>query len=272
MSKLLVVGGGTMGRICAQAAVAELGADRVVVLERTAAHAALIQTDLGVTCVTALTPDLGDFTMVVLAVKPQDAVAAITPLRPVFTQALVISVMAGVSTARLSELTGSARIARCMPNTPAKIGRGMTAWTATPHVTAADREFITNWLNQFGETLWVESDDWIDRVTAVSASGPGYVFAFAADLVSSAKTLGFTDEQANLLVQQTLLGAAELWKSSSVTPVELRDQVTSKGGTTAAALTVLADAQMSVIWQKAVQAAYDRAKALQNLNAEQNHD
>lgn len=266
MSKLLVVGGGTMGKICAQAAIAELGADRVVVLERTAAHAALIQTDLGVTCVTTLMPELGDFAMVVLAVKPQDAVAAITPLRPMLAPALVISVMAGISTTRLSELTGSARIARCMPNTPAKIGRGMTAWTATPHVTTADRAFITDWLHQFGETLWVESDDWIDKVTAVSASGPGYVFAFAADLVSSAKALGFTDEQANLLVQQTLLGAAELWKNSSATPVELRDQVTSKGGTTAAALAVLEDAQMSAIWQNAVQSAYERAKTLQNSN------
>lgn len=264
-----------MGAICARAAAAILGKDNVTVLERTAEHATQLQDAIGVECITALpaqpelsasstlpTQPTAQFDYVVLAVKPQDTVAACTPLRSMMQSAVIISVMAGVVTPRLVELTGSQKVVRCMPNTPARLGQGITGWTATATVTAVERTFITHWLKQFGTSLYVESDDWIDKITAVSGSGPGYVFAFAADLVAGAQQLGFTLEQANALVQQTLTGAAALWHREQTSPEQLRQQVTSNGGTTAAALEVLNETHVTAIWQRAIQAAYERAKAL----------
>ncbi len=258
-----------MGKICAQAAATVLGAQSVTVLERTVAHAEQLQKELDVTCITSLINppserNVINYATIVLAVKPQDATTALTQIQSLTKTALIISIMAGVTLPRLAELTGSSRIVRCMPNTPATIGCGMTVWTTTKNVTVDDQKFVTQWLAQFGADLWVESDDWIDKATAVSGSGPAYVFAFATDLIKSAQALGFTTEQATRLVQQTLAGAIQLWQKTGTAPETLRDKVTSKGGTTAAALKILKTTRMSSLWEQAVAAAYARAKDLQN--------
>ena len=196
-----------------------------------------------------------------LAVKPQDIKPAVTDL-PKLTTQLVISVMAGVSTRTLQQLTGAERIIRCMPNTPTTIGKGMTVWCATSATTQADKQWFTRILEQFSKLMEVDSDDWVDKATAVSASGPAYVFAFAEALTAAARDLGFSEEQARVLVTQTCVGATALIEQASVPVAELRQQVTSKGGTTAAALNALELSGFDTMWKKAIQAAYDKSKTL----------
>lgn len=203
-------------------------------------------------------PNVG---VVWLAVKPQDLSAAVADL-PTLDQQLVISVMAGTSTQTLSQLTGATRIIRSMPNTPAKIGKGMTVWFATPNVSEDDRVWFKTVLGGYSTLLEVDSDDWIDKATAVSGSGPAYVFAFVEALMSAAKELGFSDEQARVLVTQTCVGATALIEQSTEPISTLRQHVTSKGGTTAAALNALELSGFEPMWKKAIQSAYDKAKTL----------
>lgn len=251
-----------MGKIFLEAALRLWPAEAVVVLERTPDHAAEIEKKYGVRALAADHYDCSTADLVILAVKPQDS-QALAPLLGTSAQScLVLSMMAGIDLTRLQHLTGSNRIVRCMPNTPANIGTGMTVWTATPALTAADRALVEKMLQSFGQTVWVESDDWIDKATAVSGSGPAYVLAYAEYLVAAAQALGFSAATATVLVQQTMAGTVALWQNSHTPPADLRTQVTAKGGTTAAALAVLTEAQLDKIITRAVAAAYQRAQEL----------
>lgn len=145
-----------------------------------------------------------------------------------------------------------------MPNTPALVRAGVSGLFALDQVTAAERDRAQAILNAVGETLWVESDEMIDAVTAVSGSGPAYVFWFIEQLEASAAALGLAPKAARLLALETVLGAAKLAAGSPEAPAILRERVTSKGGTTAAALKVFADEDMAARFRRAVQAASRR--------------
>jgi pyrroline-5-carboxylate reductase len=201
-----------------------------------------------------------EFDYVVLAVKPQDSQAIAMQVNTGWTDNLIISVMAGIPTSQLQAWFGSDRIVRTMPNTPARLGLGMTVWTATPGVSELEKKFIQQLLQQLGKELYVHNDNWIDKATAVSGSGPAYLFLFAEQFMAAAQELGFSAEQAQQLVSQTVLGAATLLQTAP--PAQLRAQVTSKGGTTAAALNTVMNSDVANIWEQAVQAAYKRAQEL----------
>ncbi|MCE1182213.1 MAG: pyrroline-5-carboxylate reductase [Rhodocyclales bacterium] len=180
--------------------------------------------------------------VLILAVKPQQMKEAVAPLVAKLGNALVISIAAGLDMAALSRwLGGHRKIVRCMPNTPALVGAGITGLCPLPEVSADERAIADRVLRAVGTTVWIDDEAKIDGVTAISGSGPAYVFLFIEALQQAAAELGFTPEQGRQLAIETVQGAAALAAQSSEPAAILRERVTSKGGTTDAALQVMAD-------------------------------
>jgi len=199
----------------------------------------------------------------VLAVKPQDMKAALAALGGEVDSKLVISVAAGLRLADLSRwLGGHARLVRCMPNMPALIGAGITGLYALPTVSAEERTRAASILAAVGEVVWVEDEALLDPVTAVSASGPAYVFWFIEQLALAGEKLGLPPDVARKLALHTVLGAAKLAAQSGEAPGTLREQVTSKGGTTEAALRVFAEERLAERFMRALEAASRRGAEL----------
>jgi len=201
--------------------------------------------------------------VLLLAVKPQMMGTALPAVRDLIGPGTVtVSIAAGTTLATLESALGGA-IVRTMPNTPAQVGRGMTGAFANPAVTAEDRELVGALLSAVGEFGWVESEDLIDTVTAVSGSGPAYVFLLAECLAQAGIEAGFSPEQAARFARQTIVGAGELLNQSPLPADILRKNVTSPGGTTAAALNVLmAEDGFEPLLTRAVAAAKQRAQEL----------
>jgi pyrroline-5-carboxylate reductase len=204
-----------------------------------------------------------DADTLVLAVKPQDMKAALASVASVVGKKLVVSIAAGLRIETLSRwLGGHRRIVRCMPNTPALIGAGIAGLYAPAEVTLDDRGKAEAILRAVGDVVWVDDEALLDPVTAVSASGPAYVFWFMEQLAASAQQLGLPKEVALKLALQTVLGSAKLAAQSPEAPGVLRQQVTSKGGTTEAALKVFDQEKMAERLLRALQAASRRGAEL----------
>ena len=201
--------------------------------------------------------------VLVLAVKPQDMKAALASVSDFSKGKLVVSIAAGIRLASLSRwLGGHGKLVRCMPNTPALIGAGMSALYAMPEVTAEERGKAEQILRAAGEVVWVPEERLLDPVTAVSGSGPAYVFWFIEQLAASAEKLGLEKGTALKLAMHTVLGAAKLAVSSSDSPATLRKNVTSKGGTTEAALRVFEEEKLAERFLRAIEAASRRGTEL----------
>jgi pyrroline-5-carboxylate reductase len=196
--------------------------------------------------------------VLVLAVKPQDAKSALASVT-VHQQQLVISIAAGLTLQTLSRwLGGHRKLVRCMPNTPALIGAGISGLYALPEVSAEERNRAQTILGAVGEVVWLADEKLLDPVTAVSASGPAYVFWFIEQLAASAVALGLPADVSRKLALETVLGAAKLAAGSKEPPAVLRERVTSRGGTTAAALAVFDEARLAEHFRRAVEAASRR--------------
>lgn len=201
--------------------------------------------------------------VIVLAVKPQQLAQAVAPLKGRTGAALILSVAAGIRGSDIARwLGGSVRVIRAMPNTPALIGAGITALVPATAVTHADRGAAQTILGATGQTLWVDDEDAIDAVTAVSGSGPAYVFRFIEAMIDGARQVGLSDEQARTLVLATFDGATRLAEQSDEPPATLRERVTSNGGTTAAALDTMEARGVGPAIVAAIAAARDRARAM----------
>ncbi len=201
--------------------------------------------------------------IVILAIKPQ-IFAEVAPqlIGQLKTGQLVISILAGKNIKTLSSGLAHDCIVRSMPNTPAQIGEGMTVWTATPQVQPQQKAWTASILGVMGQEISVDDEKYLDMATAVSGSGPAYVFLWVEAMTEAAVKLGFTPEVANKLVMQTLLGSAHLLQKSGKAPAELRRMVTSPGGTTAEALGVFEKGGFNALVSQAVTAAYEKAKKL----------
>lgn len=201
----------------------------------------------------------------VLAVKPQVMADVLADLSAwIKPNTLVISIAAGITLQSISQLLGSNGspwhyVVRCMPNTPALIGAGAMGMTALKTVTDTQKQAAHDLMETVGHVVWVDSDDEIDAITALSGSGPAYVFRFIEALVAGGIELGLKPEHAQSLALATLAGATELAKQSTEPTSVLRERVTSKGGTTAAALNVLAEHRFYEIVMDAMKAAHKRA-------------
>jgi pyrroline-5-carboxylate reductase len=176
----------------------------------------------------------------------------------------VLSIAAGYSATRLSQLMGGAPVVRTMPNLPAAIGRGVSGVCAGPHATDAHLEHATEFMGRAGTTVLVDSEEKLDRVTAVAGSGPGYVFEIARAYAEAAMAQGFDEDEARTMVLETIGGAIAMASAPGADDLEtLRNSVTSKGGTTAAGLDALnGDGGLSTRLHDTLQAAYDRAVEL----------
>ncbi len=201
--------------------------------------------------------------VVILAVKPQTLPEVSAELKGKFrANQTLISIIAGARIATLVKGLGHSAIVRVMPNTPAQIGQGMSGWTATTEVGQEGREATRSILQTLGEEIYVADENYIDMATAISASGPAYVFLIIEALTDAGVYLGFTRDVAQKLVLQTLLGSTMLVKETGKHPAELKSMVTSPGGTTAEALLALEAGGLRATLIEGVIAAYEKTKAL----------
>ena len=201
--------------------------------------------------------------MVVLAVKPQHLGKVFAELRgQLGASQTVLSIVAGTPIAALTSGLDHQQVIRVMPNTPARVGRGVSVWTATATVGEAARGFAGSLLDALGMQWYVEDEGYLDMATALSGSGPAYVFAFLEALADAGVHLGIPREMAMSMALETVLGSAALVKETGEHPALLREMVTSPGGTTAAALLVLERLAFRATVMEAVEAAYQKAREL----------
>ncbi len=263
MKTIAFIGGGNM----ASAIIGGLlksgrTATSIVVVDPGDAARARLASEFGVRTLAQADAALASADMVVWAVKPQFFQAAAVPCAPHVGRALHLSVMAGIRSAAIAQASGAARIVRAMPNTPALIGQGIAGLYARETVTAAERSQVEAVLAPTGRTLWVAREEDLDAVTALSGSGPAYVFYFVEAMMQGAVEMGLTAEQGRALALGTFAGATALAQASSDAPELLRERVTSKGGTTHAAITALDAAGVKPAFVAALKAAQQRAREL----------
>jgi pyrroline-5-carboxylate reductase len=199
--------------------------------------------------------------VVVLAVKPQNLAGLMPSLKDRLHKAqLVLSIIAGATISTITDGLGHGAVVRAMPNTPAQIGAGVCVWTCSGDVNQRQKDMAKSILNALGMEIYVPEERYIDMATAVSGSGPAYIYKVMEALIDAAVRIGLSREMAETLVQETAWGAALLAKKTNRHPEELRKMVTSRGGTTEAGLAKLAGVED--LFAKAVEAAYTRAKEL----------
>ncbi len=205
--------------------------------------------------------------VIVLAVKPQimaEVCQTMIAEGANFENKLVISTAAGVCVDRLASLLGNVAIIRTMPNTPALLQKGMTGLFAPLGVSQADRDFATNLMDAVGKTLWVEKESMINAITATSGSSPAYFFLVMQAMQEKAVEMGFSEQEARLLVQQSAIGSAEMVvKNTHLSLAILRQNVTSQGGITADAVNILSTLKLPEAIKKAMQAAVDRGEEME---------
>ncbi len=201
--------------------------------------------------------------MVILSVKPQRLGKVLEELKgSIHQQQLVVSIVAGARIETIAEELLHAAVVRTMPNTPAQIGEGITAWTASAEVNETEEHQVRAMLTALGETVHVENERQIDMATALSATGPTYIFMMMEALIDAGVHMGFSRHIAQQLVHQTMLGSVLFAKESHKHPAELRNMVTSPGGTSAEAIYQMEKGGLRTVLSKAVWAAYQRAEAL----------
>ena len=205
---------------------------------------------------------LTDAAMVVWAVKPQSFKDAALQARIHTVAALHLSVAAGIRSSSIADWLGTHRVVRSMPNTPALVGQGITALFARSAVTAADQAAVERVIQTTGDYLWLGDEAQLDAVTALSGSGPAYIFYFMEAMTEAGAAMGLTPEQGHRLAVSTFAGASALAKASSEPPEILRARVTSKGGTTHAALMSMEQDNVKALFIRAMQAARQRAHEL----------
>ena len=262
-SRLAFVGGGNMANAILGGLLREgLAPKQVVVIEPFAETADKLRKELGVEVHAQASHVLANSDLVVWAVKPQVFKDAALPVASFTQNSLHLSVAAGIRSDSIACWLHTNRVVRSMPNTPALVGQGMTGLFARDGVSAQDKKLVEHVLKSTGEWLWVTQESDLDVVTALSGSGPAYVFYFLEAMTEAGVQMGLSQEQAYHLAKATFSGATHLAHQSSDSPQVLRQRVTSKGGTTYAALTSMAQDHVKEAFVKAMLAAQKRAGEL----------
>jgi pyrroline-5-carboxylate reductase len=263
--KILLIGAGNMGQTFAQSFLRShiVTHESLLILAKNQAQAdALADRNLGkIYLEPAECLPLAD--LIILAVKPQDSSALFEKIRP-FTDAqqLFLSIMAGVRIEKIADEIGAKKIVRAMPNLPAQIGLGMTVLTSSDDVTRIELAMVQNLLSTTGKTLYVAKESAIDASTAISGSGPAYVFFFMDALMQAAREMDFSDSEAEMLVAQTFTGAVDLFNKNNLSCSEWIQKVASKGGTTEAALAKFGEKAVFKHIIEGTISAWERAAAL----------
>jgi pyrroline-5-carboxylate reductase len=266
--RLAFIGGGNMASAILGGLIRQgLAQSQVVVIEPFAETAAKLQTEFGVEVHAAAADSaacavLSDADLVVWAVKPQVFKEAALPVAAFTQKALHLSVAAGIRSDSIAHWLQTDRVVRSMPNTPALVGQGITGLFSRSGVSATDKQLVEQVLQSTGEWLWVNQESDLDVVTALSGSGPAYVFYFLEAMTEAGVQMGLSQDQAYHLAKATFGGATHLARQSTDSPEVLRQRVTSKGGTTYAALTSMAEDHVKEAFVKAMLAAQKRAAEL----------
>ncbi|MBT8218991.1 MAG: pyrroline-5-carboxylate reductase [Bacteroidia bacterium] len=263
--KILVIGGGNMGLTYAQSFIRShiTSETDMMILEKSAEKAADLRLkDIG-TIYTDPEDCLSRADLVILAVKPQDSLSLFETLKPyVSDQQVFLSIMAGVKIATIQKGLGITKVIRAMPNLPARIGMGMTTFTSAPDVTRIELVMAQNLINTTGKTIYLDNEEAIDATTAISGSGPAYVFFFMHAMMEAAREMGFSESESELLVSQTFKGAVDLYEKSNYSCQEWIARVASKGGTTEAALASYREGTLHKDIKSGAMAALVRAQEL----------
>jgi pyrroline-5-carboxylate reductase len=260
--QILIIGAGNMGNTYAQSFLLSqsITKDDLLILERAPEKVDALQANGYQHVIYEPDERVSAVHLVILAVKPQDVAGLLQSIAPfLHEQQVVLSVMAGVRIAFLQAHLPTMKIVRAMPNLPAQIGMGMTAFTADASLTRSELFFVQNLLNTTGKSIFFEQEEQLDAVTAISGSGPAYVYFFMQSMIEAAQGMGFSYAQAELLVRQTFMGAVHLENRSSHTCSEWIQKVASKGGTTEAALQVFATQDLQNGIKQGLEAAHLRA-------------
>ncbi|PQA81873.1 pyrroline-5-carboxylate reductase [Limnohabitans sp. TS-CS-82] len=259
-STLAFIGGGNMASAIIGGLIKQgTPAESILVIEPFEEARQRIEREFKIKTHPTAGPELEKASLVIWAVKPQVFKEAALQTGRFCKQALHLSVAAGIRSDSIAQWLRSERVVRAMPNTPALVGLGQTGLFARPAVTPADKQWIERIVATTGQHLWVDDETLLDAVTAISGSGPAYVFFFIEAMVEAGVNMGLTQAQAHQLAVGTFVGASELARSASEPPAILRERVTSKGGTTYAAITAMQEAGISAQFQAALVAAQQRA-------------
>ena len=261
--QIAFIGGGNMASAIIGGLLKQgLSASQIQVVEPFAEQRERLVAQFGVAVSAAPDATLARANLVVWAVKPQTFKEAAAQARPHVQQALQLSVAAGIRSDSIVSWLGNERVVRAMPNTPALVGLGQTGLFARPAVSAAERLAVEQVIQTTGDFLWLTNEADIDAVTALSGSGPAYVFFFLEAMIQAGIDMGLTREQAHKLAVGTFVGASALAKASDEAPEVLRARVTSKAGTTYAAITSLEDGGVQQQFIRAIRASQARAAEL----------
>ncbi|HMQ06703.1 MAG TPA: pyrroline-5-carboxylate reductase [Saprospiraceae bacterium] len=263
--KILIIGGGTMGLNYAHSFLRShiVNEEGLFILEKSVEKAdELRKQQFG-----TIYGEPGSFIklcdLIILAVKPQDTQMLFQDLsHHLDRQQVILSIMAGVKMESIAQALGTRKIIRAMPNLPAQIGSGMTVFTSSDEVTRIELVTVQNLLNASGKTIYVENEDAIDAATAISGSGPAYVFYIMQSLLEAAQEMGFSQAEADLLTYQTFRGAIELYNKFDISFSEWIKKVSSKGGTTEAAIARFESNQLRKVFNEGVHQALLRARDL----------
>ena len=257
------IGGGNMASAIIGGLLRQgMPAAKCIVVEPYAAQREKLLADFGITALAQPSSALTQAQHIVWAVKPQTFREAAQSVAVHTHSALHLSVMAGITTSSMAQQLATQRIVRAMPNTPALIGKGIAGLYARAGVNEADKLAIEALMATTGEHLWVADESLLDAVTALSGSGPAYVFFFIEAMMRAGQSMGLSEAQSRQLSQSTFAGATELAKQSHESPEMLRQRVTSKGGTTYAAITSMQDHLVGQHFEQALRAAGARAAEL----------
>ena len=263
--QILIVGGGNMGMTFAKSFLHShiVDHEKLHVLEKSLKKAEELK-KLGVGTIHGSPGDyIKKADLIILAVKPQDSSSLFASLNPyIDNQQVILSIMAGIKMKTISAGLQTDKIIRAMPNLPAQVGVGMTAFTSSEEVTRIELVMVQNLLNATGKTIYVEKEEEIDAATAISGSGPAYVFYIMQAMIDSAKQMGFELSEAELLTYQTFRGAIELFNSFDFSCDEWIKKVSSKGGTTEAAFHKFHQDELHLKFQEGLNAALKRAYEL----------
>lgn len=261
--QIAFIGGGNMASAIIGGLLKRgMSAAQIQVVEPFAEQRARLTGQFGVAVSEAPEASLARASMVVWAVKPQTFREAAGQAQAHVSAALQLSVAAGIRSDSIARWLGTERVVRAMPNTPALVGLGLTGLFARPAATAADRQAVEQVIRTTGEYLWLQEEAQLDAVTALSGSGPAYVFYFLEAMIKAGMDMGLSREQAHKLAVGTFVGASALAQASDEAPEVLRARVTSRGGTTYAALTSMEQDGVQQHFMRALQAARTRAGEL----------
>ncbi|MSQ11722.1 MAG: pyrroline-5-carboxylate reductase [Dehalococcoidia bacterium] len=263
--KIAFIGGGVMAEAMLSAALAKqvITQHDVAIGEPVEARRRDLNQRYGVATSQSNTQACSGAEVVVLSVKPQWLAPVLQELRGTLKPAqVVLSIVAGAPIQRLTQGLNHQAVVRVMPNTPAQVGAGMSVWTATPQVSEQQKDAARRLVRSFGEEVYVSNEQYVDMATALSASGPAFVFVFLEALIDAGVHIGLPRELAQMLAYQTVAGSVEMARKTGKHPAELRNMVTSSGGTTAEGLLALNEGKLPATVVRAVIAAFEKAKKL----------